>query len=160
MLLDCEKLINWKMSNILQQLQDQKASYMEIMTLKNESKNIKELPRTYNHLDEYTDETKIIHMTGRLTQPWKTGLPIDFTINKAKKILGVIPREPILTLLGKRPSHYQKHPNQKIEIYWKNFECNDGYNWYVNIAANGVGCKIYGVVTGTFFDEVKIMEWT
>jgi len=115
MLLDCEKLINWKMSNILQQLQDQKASYMEIMTLKNESKNIKELPRTYNHLDEYTDETKIIHMTGRLTQPWKTGLPIDFTINKAKKILGVIPREPILTLLGKRPSHYQKHPNQKIE---------------------------------------------
>ncbi len=115
MLLDCAKLRHWSIAEILKNLRERTANYMDTMTLRSEKASICEIPRIWNHLDEYTEETKIIHMTGRLTQPWRTGLPIDFTQNKMKKILGVIPREPVLKLLGKYPSTYQKHPNPKIE---------------------------------------------
>jgi hypothetical protein len=115
MLMDCGRLPHWKIATLLQDLGERKRSYSDIMTMRTETAPIGELSRVWNHLDEYTPETKIIHMTGRLTQPWRTGLPIDFTRNKAKKLFGIIPREPILKLLGKYPSHYQKHPNPKIE---------------------------------------------
>ena len=32
----------------------------------------------WNDLDHLTPETKLLHNTRRKTQPWKTGLPIDF----------------------------------------------------------------------------------
>ncbi len=115
MLMDCSKLRHWNIETILTDLKARRRTYMDLMTLHDETASVGELSRVWNHLDEYTDETKIIHMTGRLTQPWRTGLPIDFTRNPAKKLFGIIPREPILKLMGKYPSTYQKHPNPRIE---------------------------------------------
>jgi hypothetical protein len=115
MLMDCSKLKHWKISTILQSLKNHTVNYSSIMTLSHESVPILELERKWNHLDEYTPETKIIHMTGRLTQPWRTGLPIDFTRNAMRKMFGLIPREPIYKLLGKYETHYQPHPNKTIE---------------------------------------------
>ena len=60
----------------------------------------------------------MLHTTNRLTQPWKTGLPIDFVINPMPKYFGIIPREPIHKLLGKYPTHYKPHPNKKIETFF------------------------------------------
>lgn len=115
MLLDCAKLKHWNIATILESLRAHTTNYMDIMTLQSETVSIQELPRIWNHLDEYTPETKIIHMTRRLTQPWKTGLPVDFTRNKLKKFFGIIPREPIYALLGKLDTVYQQHPNKAIE---------------------------------------------
>lgn len=116
MLLDCAKLTHWKIENILQQLRDHSTDYTTIMTLKNE--NVGELSRDWNSLDTLTPETKMLHTTNRLTQPWKTGLPIDFTRNKMPKLFGLIPREPIHKLLGKYPTHYQPHPDKNIEEFF------------------------------------------
>ncbi len=33
----------------------------------------------WNDFDRLTPQTKLLHNTRRLTQPWKTGLPIDYT---------------------------------------------------------------------------------
>jgi hypothetical protein len=115
MLMDCSKLLHWNITTILSGLRNHTLTYTDIMTLRNEAGAIREISRIWNSLDEYTGETKIIHMTGRLTQPWKTGLPIDFTRNKMKKIFGVIPREPILKILGKYPSRYMAHPDKSVE---------------------------------------------
>ncbi|MEK7177174.1 MAG: glycosyltransferase [Patescibacteria group bacterium] len=117
MLMDCAKLTHWRIDDILKGLGNKKLDYVaDIMSLKHEPEDsITELPRIWNNLDILTDDTLAIHMTNRLTQPWKTGLPIDFTRNPMPKIFGLIPREPIHKLLGKYPSSYQKHPNQKIE---------------------------------------------
>lgn len=115
MLMDCSKLKHWNISATLKSLNNQTTNYRDVMTLRNEVVHIQELSRVWNDLDEYTPTTRMIHMTGRLTQPWKTGLPIDFTRNKTKKIFGIIPREPIYKLLGKIDSHYQPHPNKAIE---------------------------------------------
>ncbi len=114
MLLNCAKLTHWNIRTFLAALHDRALTYRELMDLRKET-SITPLPRIWNHLDEYTEETKMIHMTGRLTQPWKTGLPIDFTRNKMKTILGIIPREPIYKLLGRYPTHYAPHPNRQIE---------------------------------------------
>lgn len=120
MLMDCGKLTHWKIDDLLQKLASREIDYVfDVMSLKHEpSGSILELPRLWNNLDILTPETKAIHMTNRLTQPWKTGLPIDFHRNPMPKILGLIPREPIHKLLGRRPGHYQKHPDQKVEDFF------------------------------------------
>jgi hypothetical protein len=46
----------------------------------------------------------------RMTQPWRTGLPIDFTWNPVPKFFGVIPR-----FWVHRPKKYQPHPDSQIE---------------------------------------------
>ncbi len=117
MLLDCTKLHHWKIRDMLRALRDKKRTYTEIMTLANET-SVKPLDRSWNSLDSLTEETKMLHTTGRLTQPWKTGLPIDFTRNPLPKYFGIIPREPLYRLIGKYPTHYQPHPDKKIERFF------------------------------------------
>jgi hypothetical protein len=115
MVLNCAQLRHWDVSDLLTQLRNKELTYTDLITLRSEKNPIGELPRIWNELDTFNAETKMIHMTGRLTQPWKTGLPIDFTRNKMKKVLGVIPREPILRMMGKYPSHYLPHPHKEVE---------------------------------------------
>lgn len=114
MVMDNEKLTHWKIKDFLSALAKKQIDYIEISTLKIEPE-ITELSRVWNDLDNLTPNTKMIHMTNRITQPWSTGLPIDFTLTPMPKIFGVIPREPIHKLLGKYPTHYKKHPNSEIE---------------------------------------------
>src|SRR3989344_1236777 len=115
-LMDCEKLRQWDIEKILADITIGTRSYMDIMTLKGE--DVQEIPRSWNSLDSLTPDTKMLHTTTRLTQPWKTGLPIDFTRNKMPKYFGVIPREPIHKLLGKYPTRYQPHPDPAVEHFF------------------------------------------
>lgn len=120
MLMDCAKLTHWRVGAILQKLADKELDYaVDVMSLKHEPEDsILALSRIWNSLDLLTPETKALHMTNRLTQPWSTGLPIDFTRNPLPKVFGLIPREPIYKLLGKYPTRYQPHPNKNIEIFF------------------------------------------
>lgn len=119
MVLDCARLKHWKIEDILNKLEKKELDYSDIMTLKIESRDtLMEMSRIWNNLDTLTPETKMIHMTNRLTQPWRTGLPIDFTRNPMPKILGIIPREPIHKILGKYPTHYKQHPIKEVEKWF------------------------------------------
>lgn len=113
MVLECEKLKHWSIKSLLTDLTDKKTDYEEWMTLRNE--HVTELSRDWNSLDALSPATKMLHTTVRITQPWRTGLPIDFTIQPMPKLFGFIPREPIHKLLGKYPTHYRPHPNAQIE---------------------------------------------
>jgi len=116
MVLDCAKLQHWNMGGILKSLVRKERNYSEIMTLEKEpDDSVLDVSRIWNNLDTLTPETYMIHMTNRLTQPWKTGLPIDFTRNSPGKYIGIIPKIWALKLRGKWPSVYQKHPDRKIE---------------------------------------------
>lgn len=119
MLLDCTRLTHWKIADIIDKLISRTTDYNTIMTLKGED-SVGEIPRLWNSLDILTPLTKMLHTTNRLTQPWRTGLPIDFTRNPLSKYFGLIPREPIFKLLGKYPSHYQVHPDKTIETFFFN----------------------------------------
>jgi len=116
MLLDCKKLPHWRIAGIIERLVTKEIDYTTTMTLRKE--RVGELERVWNSLDELNGYTKMLHTTNRLTQPWKTGLPIDFTRNKMKRLFGIIPREPIHKLLNKYPTHYQQHPNKNIETFF------------------------------------------
>ncbi len=119
MLLDCAQLRHWKISDILRRLEQKEIDYNDMTQLRKEE-SILELPRIWNNLDTLTPDTKLIHTTKRLTQPWKTGLKIDFIFypNSPGEIFGFIPREPLLKLLGRIPTHYQPHPNREIEQFF------------------------------------------
>jgi hypothetical protein len=116
MLLDCAKLTHWDIGDILERLASHKLNYTTLMTLAKE--DVGELTRDWNSLDILSEETKMLHTTERLTQPWKTGLPIDFTRNRMSKLFGIIPREPIHKLIGKYPTYYLPHPDKTIEEFF------------------------------------------
>lgn len=120
MLLDCSKLKHWNIKTILSLLSEKKMDYHKLMTLSYERKNIAELSRIWNSLDYLDSNTKMLHTTERLTQPWKTGLKIDFTRHNSGKIFGIIPRNLILKLRGKYPSRYQEHPDKNIQKFFFN----------------------------------------
>ncbi len=113
MLLDCAKLTHWKLSEMLNKLAAKKIDQSSYMWLET-GERVKQIPWKWNSMDTIQGDSKILHTTNRLTQPWKTGLRIDFTQKALPKIFGIIPREPVHRLLGKYPTHYQPHPDQKI----------------------------------------------
>lgn len=113
MVLENALLKNWKINEILKLLTEGRLDYDEIMSLKI-VKRILPLDRKWNELDQVNNDTNFLHTTNRITQPWKEGLKIDFTRNETDKILKIIPRKPILRLLGKLPNKYQKHPDQNV----------------------------------------------
>ncbi len=119
MVMNCTGLTHWSMANILNDLKSKKVDYINIMNLKwhNQVKpnSIKTVPRIYNNLDTVTDDTVFLHTTERITQPWSTGLPIDFKRNDPGKYFGIIPKIWLLKLRGKWPSTYQPHPKKEIE---------------------------------------------
>ncbi|MEK7203819.1 MAG: glycosyltransferase [Patescibacteria group bacterium] len=119
MLMDCVRLKHWRIDDILKKLENKELDYSDLMTLNAEDQGtILEIPRIWNSLDELKENTKMLHTTNRLTQPWKTGLKIDFTRKKLPKILGIFPREPLLRLLGRYPMTYQPHPDKNIERFF------------------------------------------
>ena len=117
MLLDCAKLRHWSISHTLEQLAQGTVAYDEVMRLTNE-KNIIPLPWQWDSFDAIAPDTKMLHTTRRLTQPWRTGLPIDFTRAPLPKLFGIIPREPIERLLGRRPARYLPHPDPAVERFF------------------------------------------
>ena len=110
MVLDNTKLTHWKIGLLLNDIAARKRSYEDIAALRDETVTIAELSREWNSLDRLDEKTKMLHTTQRLTQPWKTGLSIDFTFNPVPKLFGFIPRFWVT-----HPTHYQPHKNREIE---------------------------------------------
>jgi len=79
MLLDCEKLRAWSWDKDLEDVFSGKKDYRAWMNLQLEPNgSVGVLEDEWNHCDTLTDKTKLIHYTRRVTQPWKTGLKVDF----------------------------------------------------------------------------------
>ena len=79
MLLDCSKLKHWNVKQQFLDMFDDKIDYMDWISLKLEPREtIGILEPEWNHYDTLNAKTKMIHNTKRRTQPWKSGLPVDF----------------------------------------------------------------------------------
>lgn len=113
MLLDNARLTHWRFSALINDLLSNKIDYRDQMTLKNESASIGNLSASWNSYDELCSETKMLHNTMRITQPWKTGLPVDFRQKKMRPLWGIVPREWIHYLLGRNPYRYRQHPDPR-----------------------------------------------
>ena len=80
MLLDCEKLKHWRFeADFAEMFEPVKRDYMDWISLKLEDpSSIGLFENAWNDFDKLTADTKLLHNTKRKTQPWKTGLKIDY----------------------------------------------------------------------------------
>ena len=111
MLLDCAQLKHWNIDQDLDDLFAQKFDYIDWIELKREDPaTIGFLEPEWNDFDRLTARTKILHTTKRRTQPWKAGLPIDYTLRE---------RGPFDFLRRFKRKTYEPHPdpNQEALVY-------------------------------------------
>ncbi len=119
MLLDCAKLTHWRFEEQFRAMFEFKLDYMDWIGLRTETAAIGLLEPEWNDFDRLTPNTKLLHNTRRLTQPWKTGLPIDWTPNDRFRLFPPIgwlmrARRRLLgdhALLGT----YKRHPDRNQE---------------------------------------------
>jgi len=111
MVLDCAQLRHWHFDRLLDRLFAHEIDYLDLIELKLEDPaRVGDLDAAWNSFDTLTASTKILHTTKRRTQPWKTGLPVDYTLREKGSWDG-------LRRLWHRT--YQPHPdrNQEALIY-------------------------------------------
>jgi hypothetical protein len=109
MLLDCAKLKQWDFEPLLDRLFAKALDYVPWMELKLEDRDtIGFLEPEWNSFDELTTDTKILHTTKRRTQPWKTGLPVDYTLREGGPLDG------LRRWVNRR---YQRHPDRNQEAF-------------------------------------------
>ena len=107
MLLDNAKLQHWNFDNDLADLFGHRFDYVDWIELKREDRStVGFLEPHWNDFDRLTKDTGILHTTKRRTQPWKTGLPVDYTLRK---------RGPFDFLRRWANRHYESHPDPKQE---------------------------------------------
>jgi hypothetical protein len=113
MLLDCARLKHWRFADDLEALWDHKVDYLDWINLKRENlETIGLLEPEWNDFDHLTPGTKLLHNTKRRTQPWKTGLPIDFTFKERGLLNFALP------IVRKLAPNYMRHPDQRQEAYF------------------------------------------
>ena len=109
MLLDTAKLTHWQFDRDLDDLFNGRFDYVHWIELKREDRStIGLLEPRWNDFDRLTDETGILHTTKRRTQPWKTGLPVDYTLRE---------RGPFDFLRRWSRRHYEAHPDPRQEAF-------------------------------------------
>ena len=123
MLLDCARLKHWDVEKEFGQLFSSENDYKEWMVLAYEDPaNIGYLEDYWNDFDHLDANTRLLHNTKRRTQPWKSGLPVDFTpANKFKD-------KPLLASLNRLRANvfgeygllgrYHEHPDRKQEAFF------------------------------------------
>ena len=113
MLLDCAKLPHWNVRKQFDDLFEGKLDYEDWVVLAKEPKgSVGLLENEWNDFDRLSPKTRLLHNTKRRTQPWKTGLPIDFT-NRIPLISKLLPENGI-KLWGR----YKKHPDPRQEAFF------------------------------------------
>lgn len=121
MLLDCAKLTHWRCEPQFRSMFEGSLDYHDWVCLKTENKDtIGVLENEWNDFDRLTARTRMLHTTRRRTQPWKTGLPVDWRIAERFRLF-----PPIGWLMSARRQlfgeyaflgNYKRHPDRNQEI--------------------------------------------
>jgi len=82
MLLDCSRLAHWNWDAEIDRVFAHELDIDTWLHLEHEDPEaFGPLEDRWNEYDAIRPDTRLLHMTNRRTQPWKTGLPIDWGIN-------------------------------------------------------------------------------
>jgi hypothetical protein len=119
MLLDCAHLPHWDFLANLQALWEHRLDYVDWIELRHERRSgIGLLEAEWNDFDRLTEHTRLLHTTRRRTQPWKTGLRIDYTLRE--RGFGPVPPSLVVPVLRwwTRNSRYLPHPDTNQEAFF------------------------------------------
>ena len=114
MLLDCSRLAHWQWEADFERVFRGERDYRDWMWLLLEPPgSVAPLESVWNDFDRLSPDTRLLHNTHRRTQPWKTGLPSDFTPRGTtwKSRMGIWLR----TLKGRGAGRYKSHPDPAQE---------------------------------------------
>jgi hypothetical protein len=114
MLLDCAKLPHWRFADDLAALWAGDLDYVDWIELRREDRSaIGLLENEWNDFDRLTPQTRLLHTTKRRTQPWKTGLKVDYTLREGGRAgLGAHLRRLV------NVARYKPHPDPNQEAYF------------------------------------------
>jgi hypothetical protein len=120
MLLDNAKLRHWQVAQNFAEMFAGKRDYSDWIDLKLEpADSIGVIESTWNDFDRLTPETRFIHNTHRRTQPWKTGLRVDFrpAENGQSINLSNLFHRARRAMFGEYGllGHYKRHPDSNQE---------------------------------------------
>lgn len=114
MLLDCSKLPHWRLAEDLEALWAHRLDYLDWINLEREDRSaIGLLEPEWNDFDRLTPQTKLLHNTKRRTQPWKTGMRVDFTLRERRGLMSLA--MPIVRMVA---PNYTRHPDRNQEAYF------------------------------------------
>lgn len=120
MLLDCAKLTHWRCREQFEAMFAFERDYLDWIHLALEPRETIGLVESeWNDFDRLTERTKLLHNTKRRTQPWKTGLPVDFTVRDRR--WGFVSTQWLASaanrvLGGASPlGRYKRHPDPRQE---------------------------------------------
>jgi hypothetical protein len=123
MLLDCAQLSHWRCQSDFASLFEGRRDYSDWICLRLEPEaSLDPLEDEWNDFDRLSEKTRLLHNTRRWTQPWKTGLPVDFV--PGDKVLGLPFVDRLMrwrrewfgdhALLGR----YVRHPDRNQERFF------------------------------------------
>jgi len=123
MLLDCNELAHWNVERQFEAMFSGELDYHDWICLKSEPPDsIGLFEPTWNDFDRFTTQTRMLHTTRRRTQPWKTGLRVDWRLSEKFRLF-----PPIGWLLRARRrlfgeyglmGHYWRHPDPNQEWFF------------------------------------------
>jgi len=123
MLLDCAKLKHWQVEKQFNAMFDDNYDYMRWVSLHNEDpETIGLIDPHWNDFDKFSLQTKMLHTTRRKTQPWKSGLPVDWRPAEKFRLF-----PPLAWLMRARRrffgeyaflGDYKQHPDQNQEDFF------------------------------------------
>lgn len=123
MLLDCARLRHWELARDFGALFSGARDYMDWISLRLEDPAaIGPLEPEWNDFDRLTPDTRLLHNTKRWTQPWKTGLAVDFRPADSFRLFP--PRHWLRrarrALFGdyRFAGHYRRHPDPAQERFF------------------------------------------
>ena len=123
MLLDCARLRHWNLERDFGALFRGERDYMDWIGLHLEDPaTVGPLEPEWNDFDHLTPQTRMLHNTKRWTQPWKTGLPVDFRPADSFRLFP--PRHWLRrarrALFGdyRFAGHYRRHPDPAQERFF------------------------------------------
>jgi hypothetical protein len=123
MLLDCAKLKHWQVERDFNELFEFKRDYIAWTALHLEpEESIGLFEDEWNDFDRLTPATRLVHNTKRKTQPWKTGLKVDFAPVDRVYFFPLwtwlmIARRKLFGEYGLM-GHYQPHPDPNQERFF------------------------------------------
>jgi hypothetical protein len=122
MLLDCARLTHWQAARDFAELFAFRRDYRDWMWLLLEPQgSVGELEEAWNRFDVLDAGTKLLHNTHRRTQPWKTGLPADFTVRNttlSARAGSLLRRLGGVVGAGPRQGYYRPHPDPRQEAFF------------------------------------------
>mgnify|MGYP001174904063 CR=1 FL=1 len=142
MLLDCKKLKHWNKSELLEKLAKKMIDYRDLTSLYLENQDeIGELEEKWNHYDILNSETIFLHNTNRITQPWKTGLDIDFFYeNKSGLKITYITKKFLKYILG----NILKIKRYKVKSYIQHSDPNQ-ISYFFNLCNEAIKNKVISI---------------